>query len=233
MKLSQYMAAWWRTLALLLAASRASALLRGPGAARRIALRGGARPPQQPEQQLQPRAAPLPPGGAPPPARFANAYTASETNFLAMAAVALVDVLLNIVRPERVTGYGLMYRLPRCVWNFAIVALCVWAQAEHDPETVFLIAAMAAITGLSDLLVWCPIYTFSMPDSWERCTGGFLFSARTCTPIDELEMYWKMWMVVESIGSGLFWMWAAIHAKGRFTYLRDEQKVARARAMRI
>ena len=140
-------------------------------------------------------------------------------------------MLLNIVRRRQ--GYGIMYRLPRFAWNFAIVFLCSWAaRAEHEPEVVLMIAAMAAITGLSDLLVWCPIYTFSMPDSWERCTGGFLFSQRTCTPIDELEMYWKMWMVVESIGSGLFWMWAAIHAKGRFTYLRDEQKVARARAMR-
>ena len=217
-------------LAFLLAASHAShaSALQRPDAVRRIALRGGAR---EQQQQLRPRggwgkSSPL------PPARF-----------LVMAAVALVDTLLNVVRPERVTGIYFIFRQPRLLWNVAMVWLCLLAQyAEPAPSIVLLIAWMAALTGLSDLVVWCPLMWMSVPDKWESCKGqalgevasglDFLFwviNPRTCTPLDRIERYWWIEVVVvESLLSGVFWLWAAIHAKRRISYLRDEQKDARA-----
>ena len=153
---------------------------------------------------------PLPIGRfeGPPPG---NLYLESHerTSFAAVTLVAAANLLLNIIRPD--PSITLQMKIPRIIWEGAIMILATIATNTTMPAVYLLLACVLGWTAMVDLFVWTPIFAF--------------FSHF---------QYARLLVVIQCIVSGLFYLLSAITAMGSFTTIREQQKLrGQIRAMQL
>lgn len=156
----------------------------------------------------------LPPG---------NSYleTSVPTSFNSVVLVAAANLVINIFRPDPFVSWHM--KVPRILWEIAIMVVAMSATDTALPAMYILLAIVLASTAMVDLFFWAPLYaTFS---SFESCEGGF-FSKRVCRS-DYTKGISRMVVVFQCVGTGLFYLLSAITAMGSFTAARDKQAIER------
>jgi hypothetical protein len=156
----------------------------------------------------------------PPPG---NSYleTSVQTSFASVVVVAAANLCLNILRPDPFVSWQM--KVPRILWEIAIMAVAMTATDTALPAMYVLLAVVLGSTAMVDLFFWAPLYaTFSQ---FESCRGG-IFTKRVCRS-DYTKGIGRLVVVFQCVGTGFFYLMSAITAMGSFTALRDAQKIER------
>lgn len=149
--------------------------------------------------------------------------TAERTSYVSVVCVAAANLCLNLLRSDPSIPWQM--KVPRVLWEIAIMILAMTATdtATALPAIYILLAFVLASTAVVDIFVWAPL--FASFANFETCQGG-IFSRRVCRS-DYTKGIGRLVVVVQCLGSGLFYLMSAISAMGSYTGIRDEQKMNR------
>ena len=173
-----------------------------------------------------------------------NAYTyvaSHEPVLYRVAAVCLLNIVLNILRPfseKDLLSGTITTRMFRSMWDGIIAAMAyLGATGDHPPAVFKILASMLLLTGLVDVLFWSPLYAFNT--SMQKCDcvkwgWGLLWAPclqEECRA-DFMAGPVRLFVALQTFAVGLFCGMSSVAVDGIREHLRDEAKEARmARAI--
>lgn len=134
--------------------------------------------------------------------------------------LASANLLFNAVRPDN--WLPLAVRIPRFIWELAIITTC--QSARYSTSSLLLLSIMTLSTALVDMFVGAPIAALFV--KWETCTGGRLFTRKpqVCYP-DPMKGYGRLFVTIQCAFTGVVYLETAMVCYDMYQRRQREETV--------
>jgi hypothetical protein len=120
--------------------------------------------------------------------------------------LAFANLVFNLLRPDSWLPFAV--RLPRFIWETAIMTTC--RSAHHSTSSLLVLAIMTLAAALMDMFVGAPVAALFV--TWETCEGGRLFrrnKPQTCYP-DPMKGYGRLLVTLQCALTGVVYLETAM-----------------------
>jgi hypothetical protein len=118
--------------------------------------------------------------------------------------LAFANLVINLLRPD--SWLPLAVRLPRFIWETAIITTC--RSAQHSITSLLVLSIMTLAAALVDMFVGAPIAALFV--KWETCEGGLLSRRpQVCYP-DPMKGYGRLLVTLQCAITGVVYLETAM-----------------------
>jgi hypothetical protein len=134
--------------------------------------------------------------------------------------LAFANLVFNLLRPDSWLPFAV--RLPRFIWETAIMTTC--RSAHHSTSSLLVLAIMTLAAALMDMFVGAPVAALFV--TWETCEGGRLFRRKPqiCYP-DPMKGYGRLLVTLQCAFTGVVYLETAMLCYDAYQRRQREETV--------